>query len=104
MLLTRTVLAAGALLAGFGWVAADDKTDQQAIRKARQEARQKAKAEAEAKAKAEEEAKAKAEAAAKAKQEAEALAKRKSGPKGDALALAKFIDDEINKKLASEKV
>jgi hypothetical protein len=104
MSLTRSLLAAGALLLGLGWVAADDKTDPQAIRTARQEARQKAKAEAEAKAKAEEEAKAKAEAAARAKQEAEALAKRKSGPKGDALALARLIDDEINKKLAGEKV
>src|ERR1051326_2373645 len=100
---TRLLLAAGALFLGLGWVAADDKPDQQAIRKARQEARMKAKAEAEAKAKAEEEAKAKAEAAAKAKQEAEALAKRKSAPKGDHLVLARRIDDEINKKLASEK-
>src|SRR5260221_6513265 len=104
MSLTRSLLAAGALFLGLGWVAADDKADQQAIRKARQEARQKARAEADAKAKAEEEAKAKADAAAKAKQKSEALTKRKSAPKGDHLPLAKRMDDESNTKLASDKL
>jgi hypothetical protein len=102
---SRILLAASALFLSFGWAAADDKADAQAAnRKARQEARQKAKAEAEAKAKADEEAKAKAEAAARAKKEADELAKRKSAPKGDPLALAKRIDEEINKKLTSEKI
>src|ERR1044071_3583904 len=101
---TRVLLAAGALFVSLGLVIADDKPNQEAIRKARQEARQKARAEAEVKAKAEEAAKAKSEAEAKAKQEAAELAKRKKAPKGDAVALAKLIDDEINKKLSSEKV
>src|SRR5262245_50259918 len=101
---TRILLAASALLLGLGLVAADDtKPNPQPAKKARQEARLKARQEAEAKAKAEEEAKAKAEAEAKAKQEAEAkakadaAAKRKSAPKADHLALARRIDDEINK-------
>jgi hypothetical protein len=104
MSLSRTLLAAAALLMGLGWVAADDKPNPQAVKKARQEARQKAKVEADAKAKADEDAKAKSDTEAKAKQEAAEVAKRKTTLKGDPAALAKLIDDEINKKLTSEKV
>lgn len=119
MLKLRLVLPllAASLFFGAGSLSAQDAKQEAKAKAKAKEARLKAKAEADAKAKAEAEAKAKAEAeaAAKAKQEeernaAEEKAKQEAARKArlakpiDAAPLTKRIDEEINKKLAAEKI
>lgn len=110
----RLLLGTLTLAIGLGVALADDKpaqTEPKATKKAKQAekrkaaAAEKAKAEAE-KAKADAEAKAKADAEAKAKAEKEKSAAPPPAPRVsvDARPLANRINDEIAKKLSSEKV
>ncbi len=104
----RIILVMTAALAGVGTMLADQKPrDAKAAQKAKREARLKARAEAAEKAAAE----AKKEAEEKAKEEREAKenaaeikAKLSSLPKHEFHSLTKKIDEEINKRLAAEKI
>src|SRR5260221_7997433 len=99
---SRILLSASLLLFGVGLVTADEpKNDPPVNPRAARKA--KMKAEAEARVKAEAEAKAKEEAAAKAEAEAKAKVSAVSKSKLDHASLTKRIDEEIGKKLSSEK-
>src|SRR5262245_12708634 len=117
----RSMLSIALILFGVGALIADDvkpepkpatKPETPAdVKAARRAARLKAAEEAKAKTEADAKAKAKAEAEAKAKAEAEAKAKEAEKPKVEPKplktnteSLTRWIDQEIAKKLASEKV